>query len=581
MDTISVKCLSDDIFVRLQNDEPAILDSECTDEAREPWLIIGQAIHHNFSSPFTSLLDGFILWRDWSMKGNKYSQRALEDCWESFSEATENPVTILALIKLCNVQRAKFPDTSAKGALLGTFTNFRVYFNFSKFRAKHNEINHQVDLVIPQERCDTWDLKQAGKNPLDHITELMISDLVCLGFTSRQFSNRAVNAYVKFLARENGYNPIRDYFTECGNNWDGKDRLPELFNTMALTNYGTLKPDQINTIHEFLRRWLIQVTAAACRSDEKFENQDQTFNQVLIFVGGQGIGKTRWIQSLFPKKLHEYCLGSKSLKVSHFRGDHVKTVMELTNTLICNINEIDRQFTEKTAADFKSFLDTDEDVIVLPYGKEAVHQIRRTIFIGSTNELHFLTDPTGNRRVELIHCDDLNVDHGIDMDQLWGQVYTLYENKIPWWFDDKNLDDRPHIIERDRLNQVAMKTADSLFVAYLAEIYDSSVPWKMWKRQTFITIRNRVSQYMAQDSVGGPKSQFRNEKNNLVNWLKQFNSVVSERANRPGGRTYYYMPPIRESLAGEDFFDTPDFEVQQRRENKARYLKKQKKEGET
>ena len=579
LDMVPVKCLPEDIFARLQNEEPALLDFTCTDEARTPWLIVGQALHNNFSSPFTSLLDGFILWRDWSMRGNKYSQQALEECWESFSEDTENPVTILALIKLCNVQRAKFPDLSAKGALLGTFANFCIYFNFSQFKAKHNEISHRIDLVIPQERCETWALDRVNESSLGSKAQLMMSDLLRLGFSGTQFSNPAVVKYIKLLALENGYNPVRDYFTDCGDTWDGKDRLPELFNTLSLTNYNVLKPEQINTIHEFLRRWLIQVTAAACRSNVKFENQDQTFNQVLIFVGGQGIGKTRWVQSLFPKQLHEYCLGSKDLKFSNFRTDHVKTVMELTNTLICNINEIDRQFTAKTAADFKSFLDTDEDVMVLPYGHEVTHQIRRTVFIGSTNESHFLTDPTGNRRVELIHCDGLNPIHGINMEQLWGQIFRAYTEGIPWWFDDKNPDDQPYIIERDRLNQVAMKTANSTFVEYLAEIYDSSLPRKLWKKQTFITIRDRVGQYAAQDSSGGLRNQFRSEKQNLINWLKQFSSVISEKANKPGSRVYYYMPPIRESLAGEDFFATPDFEVQQRNKSSARYLKKQRKKG--
>lgn len=560
LDALPVQCLEEDIFQRLQAGKSAVIDTSCTEEARTPWLIIGQAIHNNYSSPMASLIDGYVLWRQWSALGRKFDAQALEDCWRSF-KGMDNPITIKALIKLYNAQKPMFPDLTPKGSLMGTFNNFREYLRYYDYKLKYNEIDNRVHLDISKEKMNLWGLTKANGGTLQQKAELILSDLLTIGFPTQAYKPTRVLNFISTLAGENAYNPIRDYFQECNTEWDGKDRIRDLFDTLVLTNRESLADYQVQTIYMFLRKWLIQVVAAACREERKFDEAIKHFNRVLIFVGGQGIGKTKWVQALFPPRIMEYCLGSKELKMSNFRSDYVKTLMEITNTIICNVNEIDRLFTFKTYADFKGFLDTDEDVVVLPYGHEPVHRIRRTIFIGSTNQNRFLTDPTGNRRVELIHVDDLKSEHTIDRDQLWGQVHRFYESGERWWFDPNDPQDELFIQERTRLNSTAMEVISSSFVDYLKEIYDPSQPRRLWHRATFVAIRTQVQQYLAQDRNGGLRDQFRNQKNDLVNWLKQFNLVISETAGKPGAKVYYFMPPIREELAGAGFFEDSDQEI--------------------
>ena len=447
----------------------------------------------------------------------------------------------------------------------------------------YNEISKEVECAISGEKLKTWGLSNANDGSLTQKAELIMSDLQVVGFLRSGYKRPQVLEFIQTLASESPYNPIRDYFVECGALWDGVDRLEDLFATVELTNVDQKADYQIETVHMFIRKWLIQVAAAACRGSHKFEKKIKHFNRVLVFVGAQGIGKTKWVQALFPGALQDYCLGAKNLSMSSFRGDRVKTIMEITNTLICNINEIDKQFTDNNYAEFKDFLDTDEDILVLPYGRMPVRRIRRTVFIGSTNTPKFLTDPTGNRRIELIHCDKLESQHDIDLDQLWGQIYNIYKSGERWWFEPQNPADKLFIQERDRLNMGAMKVHSSSFVEYLSEIYDPSQPKEMWSKATFIMIRTQVSQYLAQDRNVDLRNRFSSQKQDLVNWLKQYHSQISETSGLPGARVWYWIPPIREELASAEFFGDSDKEIIRKLDQKPRrvkYMKRKKREEE-
>lgn len=49
------------------------------------------------------------------------------------------------------------------------------------------------------------------------------------------------------------------------------------------------------------------------------------------------------------------------------------------------------------------------------------------MFFGTVNPLVFLHDPTGNRRYWTIECIDIDHDHGLDMQQVWAEVKSLWE----------------------------------------------------------------------------------------------------------------------------------------------------------
>lgn len=65
----------------------------------------------------------------------------------------------------------------------------------------------------------------------------------------------------------------------------------------------------------------------------------------------------------------------------------------------------------------------------LSYAKRATEFPRQCIFIGSTNEMHFLRDETGNRRFWPIHCHAEQIDIERlerNVEQIWAEAVHLY-----------------------------------------------------------------------------------------------------------------------------------------------------------
>ena len=532
---VPVRCLEDDIFERLFNDEYAVINTDCTDEAREPWLMIGQAIHHNFEGK----LEGYYLWDSWSKEGSKYDATACETIWRSFKNL-ERPVTIGALIKLAYAQQPQFPDRTKKGSLKGTLNNFLCYQQFFKFKCFHNAITKESEVDIPDVVMARWQIPKmvdGQKLSLSEICELMRTDFISLGFTSSSYSSTQIKRILTSLCKTNSFNPIKDYFEECAKNWDGKDRLTELCDTIKISPCDKRFRKSYNM---FLRKWLLQVVVAACHPSDR----PVRLNRVLIFSGPQDAGKTKWVESLFPPELLKYCAADKEIRFSSFRTDSVKQTMELATTLICNINEIDRLFKVAAYADFKAFLDQTVDKIVLPYGDSTTEVTRRTVFIGSTNAETFLKDVTGNRRFEIIYVKQLMHRHGIDIGQLWGQIHSFYKQGENWWLEESIPEEAKVMKDRDTINARSMYIGNDAFIEQLDYLFDvdKSQETGEWNLMTFKEVRT----IMGLSGLITNSKAFNQAKIALQLWSTQVSGEGPQNGKGVRPRIYYTMPVLRD-----------------------------------
>ncbi len=67
------------------------------------------------------------------------------------------------------------------------------------------------------------------------------------------------------------------------------------------------------------------------------------------------------------------------------------------------------------------------------FGKRSVSFPRQNIFIGTTNEDHYLIDPTGARRFWPVRCLSSNVDYIVAMrDQLWAEALHRFRKGETW-----------------------------------------------------------------------------------------------------------------------------------------------------
>lgn len=544
---VPVVHLTDDIFDKLHNNEMCVLDPECDEEARQPWLIIGQAIHHNFQGR----MEGYYLWDSWSQEGNKYDESACAATWESFTkEPPQRPVTIAALIKLVKAQHPQFPDMTPKGALKGTFANFKTYVDFYKFEVFHNEITKDLQVEpsgAVRKKWDVTSLADGQRLALSEIAEFIKSDFIQLNFSPSTYSALTIKKFLSAIGKSTTRNPIREYFIECGEKYDGQDYIGDLMETIHVS---PINQHYHPAYQMFLRKWLIQVLAAACHP----ASRPVRLNRVLIFSGPQSIGKTRWVESLFPGRLRKYCAADKEIRISNFRSDNVKQTMELSNTLICNVNEIDRLFRSNNFADFKAFLDQTTDKIVLPYGDAVTEITRRTVFIGSTNQSAFLRDVTGNRRIEIIHCTKLDYRHSVDIDKLWGQVYHIYKEGEKWWLNEMDPVESRVIEMRDRINAGSMYIGNDSLLETLEEVFDTErtgeeeIQWLTFKQ---------IRQICGLNNMTTNSQAFNHAKRAVLLWSIQVSGHEPRNGTGMRPRVYYAVPPVRNEAMPDLTDDTP------------------------
>jgi putative DNA primase/helicase len=225
--------------------------------------------------------------------------------------------------------------------------------------------------------------------------------------------------FLTYLADRNPYNPVAQWITS--RSWDGKDRLQELFDTIEADG----QADDLRVLdlkEAMIRRWLVSAVAAA------FRPNGVAANGVLVIQGEQNLGKTSWFKSLVPAELGVIQDGLM------LRPDDRDSVKQVVSYWMVELGELDATFRKSDIAQLKSFLSRDRDTLRRAYAKLESHYARRTVFFASVNPRQFLHDPTGNIRYWTISATRINFQHGIDVQQLWAQVYEqLYQAGESWY----------------------------------------------------------------------------------------------------------------------------------------------------
>jgi Virulence-associated protein E len=218
-------------------------------------------------------------------------------------------------------------------------------------------------------------------------------------------------------ARENAYEPIRDYLFSC-------PKLDsEILNGLADRLFGCGDEPMFNI---YLTKWLLSLVARALIPGSKVDT-------VLILKGSQGDLKSSFFRILAGED--NFC--------DSFGEDLTKDkdeLAKLSSNWIIEMPEIEELFRKKDYESFKRFITIQVDKIRLPYARKGIESARRSAFGGTANGDQFLNDPTGSRRFWVIPTDtQLDVKWlRENRDEIWGAVLRLFVEMFPDWETRRN-----------------------------------------------------------------------------------------------------------------------------------------------
>jgi predicted P-loop ATPase len=225
------------------------------------------------------------------------------------------------------------------------------------------------------------------------------------------FDNKKIRSAITVVAMRHHYNPVIDYFDDAYKNWDHEERLNHIM--------GDYLGVEETSVTQLITK-LFFVGAVA-----KAHNPKTKFDFVLDLVGGQGAGKTTFLQKIAP-------LGYYTDQFSTFDNKDDYAVMR--RALIIN----DDEMTATNNASFeilKKFITLQEFEYRKPYGHQAERFAKNFVMARTTNELYYLKDKTGERRFLPLHVSKARQKHHPVTDltdkyvkQCWGEAMQLYKD---------------------------------------------------------------------------------------------------------------------------------------------------------
>jgi predicted P-loop ATPase len=170
------------------------------------------------------------------------------------------------------------------------------------------------------------------------------------------------------------------------------------------------------------------------------------FDHLVVLEGGQGIGKSTAISTMFgPEWTTDDLppdLGNKD------------AALALSGVWCIELAEIE-QLIRSEAETVKAFLSRSIDRFRPPYGRHVVTVPRQSVMVGTTNSSDYLRDTTGNRRIWPVQClstETADVDWIAEhRDQLWAEAAHRERTGEAIWLDDVAVRGRAVSEQADRV----------------------------------------------------------------------------------------------------------------------------------
>lgn len=221
---------------------------------------------------------------------------------------------------------------------------------------------------------------------------------------------------LNIVVAENKFNPVVENLEQL--HWDGKPHIENL-----LTDYLGVKKDRYST--ESMKLFMLGAINRAYHPGCKFD-------YMPVLVGGQGIGKSTFLKIL---------AGNDDWYNDNFNTvDGDKAVEKLRGMWIVELAELLAVKKTQEVESMKAFITSTVDTYRPPYGRRTEQRPRVCVFAGTTNNMHFLTDRTGNRRYLPLLANADNVKKSMfenqeevrkEFQQAWAEALHIFKTQKP------------------------------------------------------------------------------------------------------------------------------------------------------
>lgn len=265
---------------------------------------------------------------------------------------------------------------------------------------------------------------------------------------------------VSIVYQKNKIHPVKDYLNSL--TWDGVKRIETL-----LTDY--LGAEDSTYTRAVIRTHLTAAVARVMRPGCKYDT-------MLTLTGPQGIGKSTFIK-IIGKDWFNDSLDTVKGKEAYeqLQGSWLIEMGELTATRKADIEAV------------KLFLSKTEDIYRVAYGRRTSRFPRQCVFWGTSNDIHFLRDKTGDRRYWPVDCGilipvkDIFKDLKDDVDQIWAEAAENYKAGAKLYLTGEEAD--------EAIKQQRAHAEDSPKTGLIEEYLDKEYPAN-WEEMDLFERRN-------------------------------------------------------------------------------------------
>ena len=208
------------------------------------------------------------------------------------------------------------------------------------------------------------------------------------------------------------YDPLNE-FLESLPKWDGEDRLTPLTQRIP-TDYAEGP--------ELFHLWMRSMVAMWLGKGQLTGNA-----LVPLLIGRQGCGKSSFCRILLPYNLRDYYNDRINFKNENDLN------LGLTSFGLINLDEFDK-IIQRQQIVLKYLVSTADLKYRPPYGKAYSEHRRFASFIGTTNEMMPLTDPSGARRFVCVRVEgDIDFRSPVNYLQLYAQLLHEIQAGERYW----------------------------------------------------------------------------------------------------------------------------------------------------